>query len=173
MSPLNADQLGETLPQTFSISVIMQQTPSENPWLEFQWEAVGILAGEIGAATEPKSEKVILSEHGMTQYIYSGFSLTLHIDECESYYHNLMSPTPWAYIVATADESDRPIPVLVSLSFDEAHAYLEGDEHLFSVPVPPEIYQWSEAFVLAHYVPVKRTKRKRQDWRRQAQGHKA
>ena len=33
-----------------------------------------------------------------------------------------------------------------------------------------EIYQWTEAFVLAHYLPEKRTKRRRQDWSKPMQG---
>ena len=58
---------------------------------------------------------------------------------------------------------------LLTLSFDEAHAYLEGDENLYTVPMPPEIYRWVEAYVLAHYVPEKRTKRKRRDWHRDSE----
>jgi hypothetical protein len=59
-----------------------------------------------------------------------------------------------------------PRPFLVSLSFDEANAYLETDDvDVFPVAMPPELYRWIEAFVLAHYVPEPRRKRKRDDWR--------
>jgi hypothetical protein len=33
---------------------------------------------------------------------------------------------------------------VVSLSYDKAHAYLEGDETVYSVPIPAELYRWSE-----------------------------
>jgi hypothetical protein len=46
------------------------------------------------------------------------------------------------------------------MSFDEAHAYLEGDEQVYSVPLPAQLYQWVEAYVLTHYVALKKTKRK-------------
>ncbi|MCU7845882.1 MAG: DUF3305 domain-containing protein [Candidatus Thiodiazotropha sp. (ex Monitilora ramsayi)] len=172
MSLRYADEVGEALPDTFAISIIMQESPSESPWLASEWEAVGILAGELREDDECQDAELVMSEGGIKQYLYRGFTIRLHVDECESYYHNLMSPSPHAYIVANTDDSERPLPMMVSLSFDEAHAYLEGDENLYTVPIPPEIYQWIEAFILAHYVPVKRTKRKRQDWRHQAQGNR-
>lgn len=162
MSERTVDQVSESLPQTFTVSLIMQQSPSNNPWLESQWEAVGILAEE-GAANS--SVELIQEEDGIRRYLYRGFTLRLYEDECESYYHNLISPNPCGYVVATVADDGTPQPLLVSLSFDEAHAYLEGDEALYTVPVPPEIYRWTEAYVLAHYVPEQRTKRKRQDWR--------
>lgn len=65
---------------------------------------------------------------------------------------------------------DMPVPYLVSLSFDEVHAYLEGDEQVFAVEIPPELYKWSEAFILTHYVATKKTKRKLKNWKTQAQG---
>ena len=99
--------------------------------------------------------------------MYGGFSVSLFIDECESYYHNLMSPVPRSYVVARMDDNDIPTPFLVSMSFDEAHAYLEGDEEVYDVDIPPELYRWTEAFVLAHYAPKKRVKRKRQNWKNQ------
>jgi len=80
-------------------------------------------------------------------------------DQCESYYHNLMIATARAYVVANAIEADgerRPQPFLDSLSFDEAHAYLEGDEDIDAVAIPPELYRWAESFVLARYAPGKK-----------------
>ena len=50
------------------------------------------------------------------------------------------------------------------MSFDEAHAYLEGEDEIYAVDVPPELYRWTEAFVIAHYFPQKKTKRKLRDW---------
>ena len=41
---------------------------------------------------------------------------------------------------------------------------MEGEAELFVVEVAPELYRWVEAFVLAHYVPEKRRKRKRANW---------
>jgi hypothetical protein len=63
------------------------------------------------------------------------------------------------------DSSDEmPLPYLVSLSFDEVHAYLEGDEQIYSVEIPAELYRWAEAYVLTNYVAIRKTKRKLKNW---------
>jgi hypothetical protein len=164
------DSGAEAIPDAFPISVIMQASPSENPWIEMQWEAVGILAGQVGEGAALSEVEIIHDEGDTKHYLFQGFTLRLYTDECESYYHNLISPQPLAYIITTEDEAGRPQPFRVSLSFDEAHAYLEGEDNLYTVPIPPEIYRWSEAFVIRHYVPEKRTKRERQDWRHSQPG---
>jgi hypothetical protein len=72
-------------------------------------------------------------------------------------------------VIAHHEENDTPVPFLVSMSFDEAHAYLESDEEVYDVDIPPELYCWTEAFLLCHYAPEKRVKRKRQNWKDQKQ----
>ncbi|MCU7875115.1 MAG: DUF3305 domain-containing protein [Candidatus Thiodiazotropha sp. (ex Lucinoma borealis)] len=152
-------------PSAFSVSVIMQKSPSESTWLDDCWEAVGILASADVNRRVNQAVQLIHQEGAVYRYLYPGFTLRLHVDECESYYYNLVSSQPRCYVVANQDDKGRPEPFLISLSFDEAHAYLEGDETVYAVPVPAELYRWTEAFLLAHYVPQKRTKRKRADWK--------
>ena len=163
MSKLSVDEVGMDLPSGFSASVIMEQSPSDSPWADDKWEAIGVTAGSTGGP-EP-DVTLVYKEKGVQRFLHSGFALHLHVDECESYYHNLMSPTPRCYVVADPDENGVPIPVLISLSFDEAHAYLEGEEIVYAVDIPAEIYRWCEAFVLQHYVPEKKLKRKLKDWK--------
>jgi len=82
-----------------------------------------------------------------------------------------MSPKPGCFIVAeeTSDLDEMPVPYLVSLSFDEVHAYLEGDEEVYAVEIPPELYQWAEAYILTHYSAEKKVKRKLKDWKQGSQ----
>ena len=147
----------------------MQRSPSIlGVWRDFQWQAVGIAAKHN--EMESLNQVQLVHDGGDTrQYLYDGFSVSLYADECESYYYNLMSPTPRCYVVARQDENDTPVPFLVSMSFDVAHAYLEGDEEVYDVDIPPELYRWTETFVLAHYAPEKRVKRKRQNWKNPSQ----
>jgi hypothetical protein len=42
---------------------------------------------------------------------------------------------------------------------------METEELVESVDMPAELYRWAERFVLEHYVPKKRKKRKRDDWK--------
>jgi len=163
---LNENELGVSLPNSFSVSVIMQSKPSKSLWVDEVWDAIGLVVFD-GDKTQTKS-----SDQGENkQLIYSGLNVKLFLDECESYYHNLMSPEPSCFIVAREEnedggETEVPIPFLVTMSFDEAHAYLEGDDIVYAVAIPPELYQWTEAFVIQNYSAEKRTKRKRKDWRK-------
>ena len=76
-----------------------------------------------------------------------------------------MAPKPQLYVVARVHEgSGRVEPFHVSASFDEGNAYMEGEDEVFSVAMPPEIAVWVERFVITHYVPEQRKKRKRRNW---------
>ena len=162
------------LPDSFSISVIMESRPSQNQWVDEVWDATGIVAysnkGDADGGENEKNVKVIEQDE-VKQLIYSGLKLRLFLDECESYYHNLMSPEPGCFIVAREEDEEgeptnKPIPVMVTLSFDEAHSYLEGDDTVYAVPIPSELYQWVEAYILENYEAEKRIKRKRKNWKK-------
>lgn len=150
------------LPADFSLAILMASAPSTSPWLDRQWDVLGVVAGARDATPGPR---LVRREGEVDHYLNEGFRLRLHVDECESYYHNLRSPTPCCFVIATPDDAGVPVPFLVSLSFDEANAYQEGEEQVFRVPLPPELYRWCEQFVLRHYVPTKKKKRRLKDWR--------
>ncbi len=159
--------LTENLPKSFPVSIIMQSKPSASLWVDEVWDALGLVVLEDN--TQQQTKKIQQGDD--KQFIYAGLKVRLHLDECESYYHNLMSPEPSCFIAAREEdaegnESDVPIPFLVTLSFDEAHAYLEGDDIVYSVAIPPELYRWVEAYVVQNYSAEKKKKRKRKDWRK-------
>ena len=161
------DETAKNLPEYIPVTVIMEKQPARSSqWVDHIWAAIGVTVSN----TERVSDKprVTDSEDDVQLKIYSGYQVRLHVDECDSYYHNLMSPRPHCFVVVRQDDDDdEPEPFLVSLSFDEAHAYLEGDDEVFTVDIPPEIYQWTESFVLAHYCPQQLKKRKRRDWKKE------
>ena len=161
------DSLLNDLPEFFPVSVIMQSQPSQSPWVDEVWQAIGLVSQAQAKAGDIR----VTEQGGIKQVIYGGLKIRLFLDECESYYHNLMSPEPGCFVVAREEDeegndTDVPIPVLVTLSFDEAHAYLEGDDIVYAVPIPPELYRWAEAYILKNYSAEKRKKRKRKDWRK-------
>jgi hypothetical protein len=164
---MTIDEQLKDLPTRFPVAVIMQRTPSAvSVWSDCQWNAVGIAVVQT-QAIETEDPQLVHEQGDTRQYLFNGFDVSLYLDECESYYHNLISPTPRCYIVTRQDENDVPVPFQVSMSFDEAHAYQECDEEVYAVDIPPELYRWVEAYVLANYVATKRKKRKRQDWKNQ------
>ena len=168
MQEIELEDFKHKLPEKLAISVIMEKRPSNHAWVNFTYQAVGVVTGEYPQEREVKK---IYEQDGLERYLFSGLSLQLYVDECESYYHNLMSPQPGCYIVASEPETldEMPEPYLVSLSFDEAHAYLEGDEQVYAVEIPADLYRWTEAFILMHYVATKKTKRKLKNWSEQPQ----
>ncbi len=156
----------QTQPEHFPVSVIMESRPSNSVWQDVSWDAIGVCGTTGESLDENPQNKVEMIKRGeIEQLIYRNLKLRLFLDECESYYHNLMSPKPGCFVIAREDDKGRPVPFLVSFSFDEAHAYQEGDDLVYSVPIPAELYRWLEAYVVENYAPVKRRKRKRKNWK--------
>jgi len=160
---MELEDFNQELPDRMNLAVIMEKQPSSHPWADFRYDAIGVVVRD---ADEEKAVTRIYHDGDVEHFLVTGLGLQLHLDECESYYHNLMSPEPGCFIVADQPDSsdEMPVPYLASLSFDEVHAYLEGDEQIYSVEIPAELYQWAEAFVLTHYVAIKKTKRKLKNW---------
>ena len=161
---LELQDFDRELPERVQVAAILEKKPSSHPWADYSFDAIGVVLRE---GEEDRSVTRVFQDGEVEHDLVTGLEIQLHVDECESYYHNLMSPEPGCFLVADQpdDSDDMPVPHLASLSFDEAHAYLEGDEVVYSVPIPRELYQWAEAYVLTHYVAIKKTKRKLKDWR--------
>lgn len=159
---------GGALPSSMPVSVIFERHPSTSRWQNFYWKVGGVVSGSHSAEG---GASLIREEDEVSFYLVTGLEITLYVDECEGYYHNMKSPQPSVYVVASAPEdgvmSDDmpPETVAVSLNFDYAHSSLEADDLVYAVAVSPELYRWSEAYVLENYVAQKRVKRKRKDWK--------
>lgn len=152
-------------PDKHQIAVLMQCLPvTGNPWISSRWELISVIparSSDRGVDSEPSTEGI-----GHRIVRHDGLSLQLHSDESESYYHNLMVDKPRCFVVSRqADDTDPPKPVLVTASFDAANAYAEGDDRVDSAPLSATLCHALESYVLTHYVPTKRTKRKRQNWK--------
>ncbi|MDH5182812.1 MAG: DUF3305 domain-containing protein [Gammaproteobacteria bacterium] len=161
--------LQETLAESFALSIVMKKAiVTNNIWETVQWSAIGVVIGERTAEDGSESEIIHADEHS-EQILYPGYSISLYKDECESYYYNLLSDNPRIFIVCRQDDVDNIMqPVLVSASYDEAAAYHESDDEVYTVPMPAELYQWLEGYVLQHYFPQKKKKRKLTNWKEDA-----
>ncbi len=153
---------------TFPVSVVMERRPIDgNRWATESWKAIGVI---VGSAYEGQEQNPVLlvESDSVARFLWHGLRVELFVDEAESYYHNLMVPAPGCYVIVRTADDGIPEPVIVTLSFDAAQSYQEGDETVYSVTLPPELYRAAEAFVIEHYVPEKRKKRKRDNWKEQA-----
>lgn len=145
----------------FPVSVLMEY-PREIDDDQDRGEVIGLVAG-IAPEQSGQSALVRTGAHS-EQYLWRGFRLLLYRDDAESYYMNLMGEQPRVFVLCRG-RAGRLRPFRVTLSYDEAASYLEVDEPVFSLPMPREIYRWLEGYVLEHYVPERKKKRKRDDWK--------
>jgi hypothetical protein len=149
-------------PEVFEVAVLVDRRPSRvTRWREFDWSASGVVAHSDPGSTEPRR---IRAEDGLEQFLWPGFELALYRDEAESYHYNISSDAPSLFVVCRMEDDERPVPFAVTAAHDEAEAYMEGEETVYKVPMPPEIYRWVEAYVLANFTPRQRKKRKRENW---------
>ena len=164
------DLLTEKVSQQFPVAVLVEyQAVDDNRWIDGRWVVNGVVAGAQFAAAEVHSKLVHTSETGQ-QYLWTGLSVTLHPDDTESYYCNLMSDRPSAFIICNEGQ-DAPLqPFIVTLSYGEATSYMETDVRVERVAIPAELYRSLEQYVLANYVPEKRKKRKRENWKEAGRG---
>ncbi len=167
MSEPSDPRLAEPGPDRFPVAVVMRRQPSANRWISHGWTAVGVVVSDRDDIGGVRGERISEQPDGSEDYLWGGLTLRLFKDQAESYYHNLMAPHPSLYVVLRDDPRGWPEPFLVSASFDEANAYVEADADAQPVALPPELHQAIERFVLRHYMPEPRRKRKRRNWKEQ------
>ncbi|MFW2374357.1 MAG: DUF3305 domain-containing protein [Gammaproteobacteria bacterium] len=149
----------------FPVSIVMQHSHIENNiWLSEKWEVEAVVAGGecLDLAPERRISRI---DSDSEKYIWSNYQISLFKDQAESYYFNIIADTPYVFVFCRDEHNDgQLLPVSVSVNYDEAGSHMEMDDQVFQVPMPPEIYRWVEAFVINNYVPVKKQKRKLENW---------
>lgn len=149
----------------FPVSVIMERREKQRgQWAYTEWKATGVLVGSKLGKRYP--EKSLLHEDGECQrYLWTDFVIELFKDGAESYWNNLMASKPSLFVVCRDDEETEELePFLVTANYDEIIGYLEVEDKVFSLSIPPEIYRWLERYVVNNYKPPEHRKRKRTEW---------
>ena len=155
---------------SFPVTVLVEhQAVHDNRWIDGRWVVMGVVAAEPSSDVAVHCRQIHADDESQ-QYLWSGLSIELHQDDTESYYANLMSDTPGVFVICEGEQEDDLKPASVTLSYGEATSYMETDQRVERVAMPPEIYRWLEQYVLANYVPEKRRKRKRDNWKASGNG---
>ena len=138
----------------YTIAVIMERVKLANRWATERWEAKGV----VRDAMPPGSgERVIVNSENLTQVLFPGFTLKLHLDEAEGYYLNITSPQPKIFVMwRLSDEIARPDRLTVS--YHEGARWMDSEETVAGVALPPDLLQWIGEFVSEHYQPEPRKK---------------
>ena len=163
-------------PRACPVGVVMERIlATVGRWQQYQWECTAVVAGEHVAPVA--SAVTCISEDGeRSRFLFSGLSLEMHRDACESYWYNLQSETPFLFVIChhdevAEDESMAVEPAIVSANQDEANAHMESEDLAFSVPMPEKVVEWLEHYVVDHYVPEQKKKRKRRNWSEESDEH--
>lgn len=140
-----------------SVTAVMLQQKSQHIWGEDNWSLLGILPGVTKDIVEQAATQ------GTVHYL-ADLKLQLYPLHGDSYYHNLLSGKPQIYVVSQQDSSKIPVPLLITVDYDEAAAYMETGEQVFNADLPEALCKWLEHFVLTHYQPEEPKKRRRKQW---------
>ena len=156
--------------ERFPITVIVERKRRDDkPWSIDHWSVIGLLPAQASKGFE---RTTLRDDGNLSQYSWRGYDVALYLDDIESYHFNLEGETPWICVIGeyadAEDEAGEIVPLLVTLSYDEAASYMETDSLVFNLPIPGEIQLWVERYVLDHYRPVEKKKRKRQRWQQDA-----
>lgn len=148
----------------FPVSVLMERRQKRRDrWSFVEWKVTGVAAG--GRFGRRPQKQVVHQDADCQSVLWRDFVIELIKDGAESYWNNLMAAEPSLFVVCRTDEVTGELePFLVTANYDEIIGYMEVDDQVFSVPIPAEIYQWLERYVVNNYVPPERRKRKRADW---------
>ena len=138
----------------YPVAVIMERVRLANRWGSERWEAKGVVRDVMPAGS---GERVIVSDERILQILFPGFVLKLHPDEAEGYLYNVTSPQPKVFIMwRMRDEVARPESLTVS--YHEGARWMDTEECVGGVALPPDLLQWIAEFGAEHYKPEPKKK---------------
>jgi hypothetical protein len=152
----------------FPVHVLMRCRPLANRWASEVWAPAAIeLAGVPGADLQVERQPPVRVADGPEGALwrFPGFALELHRSEAEGYYLNVREPGPQVFVMWRHDDAAVPpvLPVVVTVSYNEAARMLDGGETVDALPMSPELLAWVAPFVEANYQPEVKRKVKRND----------
>ncbi len=143
--------------------VLQRKIDASKKWVYPSWSVAAIMAGEN---IQQKKQELAPDEIEDTmRSFHDGLSLELFKDGSEGYWYNLLSDEPYLFVICEGEQGAMQIePMLVTANQDEATGHLESDDIVLSIKMPDEIRDLLERYVVDHYQPVVKKKRKRRDW---------
>lgn len=146
------------------VAVVLERTvDSSKKWDIPQWKVFAVVAG---GHIDQYDQKVLIHEDDIhCRFFWGGLVLHLYKDGTEGYWYNLLSDTPFLFVICDGEEGDRELePTFITANQDEATGYMESDRIVLSIAMPAEICDLLERFVISHYRPEQKKKRKRREW---------
>ena len=150
------------------LGVVVERRRSDHPWQDHAWRAIAVVPG--AGARDPRGAWTVLREgDGWAHYLAGTLPLELFRKETEAYKVNLSQEPPRVFVVlgqgVDEDSEHEVVPRRVTASPYEAQDYLDGDDLVEAVAMPPDVIAFVQAFVEQHHVdePFYKRKRKRDE----------
>jgi hypothetical protein len=150
-------------PLRFPVAVIFQRTILVNRWISERWEPIAIEEEVAPSSLQPIK---VADDAAGTRWRFGGHLFELHPSEAEGYYLNLAAPDPKVFVMwrlAEAGAEPAVLPVIVTVSYNQAARMLDGGEQVDAVPMASEIMARVKPFIAEHYKPEVRKKVRRND----------
>lgn len=145
------------------VAVVMQRERIDNRWQPWRWQLAEIVPHEDSFGAAPR---LLLKDEQQERWLHPGFLVELFTDDAEGYHLNVSTEQPCFWVVWRMEEeaawAEEPIAIVqtVTLSYHDAGRWLDAQETVEQVPVPPDVRAWLQAFVDEHHVQeLKRRKR--------------
>ena len=141
----------------YPVAVIMERVRLADRWGTERWDAKGVVRD-----SEPPGagERVIVSDERALQMLFPGFVLKLHPDEAEGYIYNITSPQPKVFVMWRVGEDGIARPASLTVSYHEGARWMDAEETVGGVALPPDLLQWIAEFGSAHYTPEEKKKKR-------------
>ncbi len=161
------------------VAVVMRREPVTGPmsrWQSWRWLLADVLSGETLAQLQPLPdppgplplEALAGGEggEGASHWLYHGLGVELHRDDAEGYRLNLESPQPCFWVMWRPDEVQllngeaAPLPLIVTLSYQDAGRWLDAQERVEQVTPPAEVVASLARHDEAHLRPEPRRRQR-------------
>jgi hypothetical protein len=140
----------------YRLAVIMERVKLAGRWATERWEAKGV----VRDTTPPGSgERVIVSDERVTQVLFPGFLLQLQPDEAEGYLYNVTSPHPKVFVMWRM-HGEIARPERITVSYHQGARWMDSEETVGGVALPPDLVPWISEYAAAHYKPGPHKKRR-------------
>ena len=148
---------------TLRVAVVMEREANPNRWEAWRFKLIDVVPHELAFGDVPR---VLRDDGRVCRTLYPGFRLELFRDEAEGYYLNLSTGTPVWFVMWRTDDEDpsRAWPETVSVSYTEAGRWLDAQERIDNVPLPPDLTVWLQAYADEHYRPEPKKRRRPQSF---------
>ena len=141
----------------------MEREADPNQWEAWRFRLVDVVPHQAAFGT---AARVLRDDGKWQRTLHPGFRLELFRDEAEGYYLNLTSGAPVWFVMWRVDDDDpsRAWAETVSVSYTEAGRWLDAQERVDNVPLPPDRIAWLQAFTEEHYRPEPKKRRRPQSF---------